>query len=738
MASLFLSMSSYAVDHITCRLTDPGIPSQAEANKAYNNGYTCTSTYPSNFPAIQLIGKVTGDSAGTSVTGNCTTRPLASGASCQFILNATFTKPGKVTFRLEISIGSLYFLTMPTVTTTVPPHPAGNVITWPGYNSGTAQADVNGNGFGSFNADATDSSGHPITYIFNVIAGPGTINGSQTGSFSLTGATTSTVLRVIATADDADAVPGTPITVSISNIPTKVLAFYNNSNETIYPIIEAPILIRDPWLQAQFAITAANINTYIFAAPNIHRAYVNGTNGIAAGQTAFVTVPFYSDLVASPSGGNVPGQYVDWWNSMRVYLYDVQSNLTTQYNLDSANPVTLYTSGPTCISGCTQVNVFSSVTGVPTNDPQQLTEYTFADVVTSTTIPYPIDITHVDYDYSGVDQIYLPVAMEPYGSSLVGYTGTTVSLPIFRTGMANFETQTAWPLYAGLPYPRVPGAYNVMLGNPELTPTAATVATLTALWTNCLTNPLAENHANCVSVNALFQANYQLCNGGGAPTTVDLLQHIYGWVSFTGPASCGLNPLASTPGYNAAQAAYHTLQYTFHHNPSYVGNFNPYVQLVHETLQMNVYAYSIDDAVGNINTIGNGVVMTIGGPTGLSNPEQYDNNKITTVGPGTPLPGPAAIFTKFGVCSETASSGSLARGAPFSFQLGTSHYPCTITLEDSNNKLYQFIVLQQAPFPTPPTSNYVSCSGVIDPTWCAGVTIDFNTKLNIGTPVPTP
>lgn len=633
------TLISYSVDHIQCNLTTAGIPAQSEINQAYANIYTCVNSYPKNFPAIQLRGTISGDSSSTNVSGSCATAALSSGASCQFMLNAQFKQAGSVSFNLQIAVGSLYYLTMPQVTTTV--------------------------------------------------------SGSST-------------------------------------IPTKTLAFYNNSPNPIYPVIEAPMLLpSDPWLQAQFQIT--DLANYPFASNRLHRAYINGTNGIAPGQTVLVSVPFYSHLVANPSGGNVTNQYVDWWNAMRVYLYDVQSNLVVQYNNDSANPVTLFTPGPACVSGCSTVSVFSSNTIMPTNDPYQLTEYTFADVVTSTTIPYPIDRTHVDYDYSGVDQIYLPVAMEPYGSNLVGYTGTTMDLPNFRTNMNVFINDTGWPTYANLPYPRIPGAYNVVTNNPALTNTIPATTSLTNNWDNCVTNSGAENHANCVLVNDLFVANYTNCFGSGAPTQAELIQHIYGWVSFTG--SCGLNPLADTTGYSAAVEAYHTLQYTFH--PDYVGDFNPYVQLVHTALQMNVYAYSIDDAVGNINTIGDGVVMTIGGATGLTNPLQYATSNITTIGPGTPPPGSAPVFTKFGVCSATASTGTLARGAPFSFQLPVSSYPCTVTLEDSNNKLYQFILSQPAPFPTPPTADYVSCTGVTEPQWCSGVMIDFNTRQNIGTPPPT-
>lgn len=640
-AFTLISFVGYAVDHITCKLSDKGIPSRIEAGTFYENRYTCTSTYKNPSESIQLSGTVQGDSSGASVSGDCTTKKLEPRSKCDFILNVNFKNTGKKVFYLHIPIGDQYSLDLPKVVTQV---------------------------------------------ISNT-----------------------------------------------NKIPNKVIAIYNNTKETIYPIIEAPILEpRDAWMQAQFKITQSKIDSYTFQSTKIHRAYINGTHGIPAGKTVLVQVPFYSELVANPSGGNKKDQYIDWWNAMRVYLYDDNSDLTDQYTKDSSSPVEPFTSGPSCISGCTgKLELFSSITGVDTGAAQQLTEYTFADVVTGEGAPYPIDLTHVDYDYSGVDQTYLPVAMGPYGSNLVGYTGTIIDLKTFRDDMDTFLADTGWPVYPGLTYPRIPGAYNVLKPNVKLTEPAKTrtIKMLTTLWNNCIKNM----DSKCLLVNDLFQKNYKACFGSGSPKTSDLIEHIYGWVSFN-TSSCGLNPLAKTPGanYKKSEKAYQQLQYLFH--PDYVGDFNPYVQLVHRTLKMNVYAYSIDDAVGNINTIGKGVVITIGGPKGLSNLEQYDTHKITTVGPGTPKPGsPDPIFTKFGVCSSKAAY-SIARGAPFSFQLPKNKYPCEITLEDSNKVLYHFTVLTQAPFNSPPKTKYIRCaSGDI---WCEGVNIDFITKLNIATPVP--
>lgn len=721
-----LSMSSYAVDHIMCRLSDSGIPAQTQTGQSYANTYTCINTYPETdaYPPIQLVGTVLGNSSGISVSGSCTTQKLASDDSCQFILTAQFPRAGRVKFHLRVSVGSLYYIDLRPVTTKVNPGPSIPTIIWPGSNAGSAQVDNAGTGSGYYVANARDTSGHPITYTFS-LSGSGTVAGNQNGSFSLSGINTSApgTITVTATADDASPVVGTPIQINANpnQIPHKVIAFYNNSNETVYPIIEAPILApADPWLQGLFQISQANINTYTFTQTKIHRAYVNGTNGISPGQTVLVDVPFYSELVANPSGGNQPDQYVDWWDAMRVYLYDVQSNLVAQYTQDSANPVTPVTPGPTCISGCSQINLFSSSTGVPTNDPQQLTEYTFADVVTTLGAPYPTDLTHVDYDYSGVDQIYLSVAMEPYGTSLVGYTGTTVDLPTFRSNIGVFLSSTQWPVYAGLPVtkPRVPGAYNVMIGNPQLTATQAQINALTNNWHTCLSDAGNSNHANCLTVQSLFQNNAAACSV--SPSEAVLLQHIYGYVSF-----CAIVLPSSGPQFDAYTAVQHNFL-------GYPQDFNPYTQLVHQTLKMNVYAYSVDDAVGNINTIGDGVIYAIGGSNGLTNPEQYDPNKITTVNPGST--GSAPYISKFGVCSATATN-SLAPGASFSFQLPSSSYPCEITLEDTNGSFYHFTVLSPAPFTTPPTSNYISCA--VGDSWCAAININFGTQVNIGTPPPT-
>ena len=141
----------------------------------------------------------------------------------------------------------------------------------------------------------------------------------------------------------------------------------------------------------------------------------------------------------------------------------------------------------------------------------------------------------------------------------------------------------------------------------------------------------AQNHADYL---ALYRSGK--CNGTqpGRPT-FDFWQaitHIYGWVPFNEGCSAGDNPLAGTqiPGWNHARAQFmyiHDLQYNYLQaavaaNPALL--FNPYVKLVHQDLGMSAYGFSVDDAVGFMSELGDGLVIAVGGAGGLENPEQFN------------------------------------------------------------------------------------------------------------------
>ena len=699
------------------------------------------------------------DSTGHPITYTCALSGVGSISSCQ---NGTFTlsginpsNPGTITVTATADdatsvVGSPFTIAVGATPT----------ISWPSFNKGFASVDSSGNGFGSYVADAVDNSGATIVYTCS-LSGVGSFDCSaQNGSFTLSGANDpGETVTITANAINADAapVPGTPVTITVSAIPTKVLEIFNNSTETIWPVIETPIQAVDFWMQAQFGYNQAQRAANPFKTTKQYRVYVNPTagGGVPAGQSVFISVPFYTNLVLSPIGGSAPDQYADWFDAMRVYIYDDWNSLNVNgFSKDTSIPV----SGEvlTCLSGSTACTpgtpfaVYAGAEGLPLSDPAQLTEYTFCDVLTPATAgAFPIDCTHVDYDISSVDQVYLPVAMEPYGNNLVGWNGSIMSVTDFRSILNDFAATFKWPKYLGIPpyditlMPRLPGAYNIMIGNQSLTSDQTLiVAQLTQNW---LAN--VGSAPDYVTVDALFRANYEyyktICATPTPLTTLYLLQHVYGWVPFNdcGATTVG-NDLKSTPttpfvpayngNYDQAVEAYHRMQYS--------GPFNPYVQLIHNPGYLNtqMYAYSIDDAVGNMNEIGNGLIMTIAGLNGLPNPEEYDKTLITTVSPGAwdaSLNRP--YFSAYGICSATANQ-PLVKGGSFRAQIPNTSYPCQITIQDTNNVKYSFTLIQAPPYLNnsgQTTATYISCAP--GDTWCGGVNIDFGSeKKVIGTPAP--
>jgi hypothetical protein len=81
----------------------------------------------------------------------------------------------------------------------------------------------------------------------------------------------------------------------------------------------------------------------------------------------------------------------------------------------------------------TSLVVYRSQTGsdghgvsLPPVDPSQLLEFTFA-LVPEPPQPLSINYDFVDYDISSVDQVYLPVAMDPLNNPYIGYIGRGTS-----------------------------------------------------------------------------------------------------------------------------------------------------------------------------------------------------------------------------------------------------------------------------------------------------------------------
>lgn len=350
-------------------------------------------------------------------------------------------------------------------------------------------------------------------------------------------------------------------------------------------------------------------------------------------------------------------------------------------------------------------------------------------------------MSRVDYDISYVDQVYLPVAMAPLGNPDVGRIGTVQGLTGFRAVLTRFlADRPGWPTYRGdppYPGPRIPGAYNVLVGGPDLTAAGATVDAMRALYAHCTT--AAGDDEPCPAIRAvddLFRRNYAHyltldCAPHATLTADSLLRHVHGWVPFnrncTGGAAA--NPLQETPGvdYPAAVGHYLALQYL----PS--GAFNPYVGLIHDAgyLGMSAYAFSIDDAVGNMNESGDGLIVVVGGPQGLVNPRPYDRKALIHVNLGQPGSGRPA-WSDYGICTDRPDR-AINPAFP-SFQVATVAYPCTISLSDSRDRVYRFVIAN--PPPDPAVRCDAGATGDML-AWCRAVTPDGDgTAWYLDTPPP--
>jgi hypothetical protein len=152
-----------------------------------------------------------------------------------------------------------------------------------------------------------------------------------------------------------------------------------------------------------------------------------------------------------------------------------------------------------------------------------------------------------------------------------------------------------------------------------------------------------------VDAKKLMMANYEnyrtLFRQGkcsGTPITISddkMIAHVYGWAPFTEAdpgAGCGaaLNLLENTPGgykdnnyaeYSRVKLLFDKLNYGQAikeplKDQKYL--FNPWVVLIHDKSYVgapNVYAYSVDDAVGNIQADGSGFIVDVGSTKNLEN-----------------------------------------------------------------------------------------------------------------------
>jgi hypothetical protein len=132
-----------------------------------------------------------------------------------------------------------------------------------------------------------------------------------------------------------------------------------------------------------------------------------------------------------------------------------------------------------------------------------------------------------------------------------------------------------------------------------------------------------------------------------------MVAHVYGFTPFNENCSDPtINLLENTPGYVDNNSAEFKVVKEIFDDLQYwpAGAFNPYVTLIHGADYIdapNVYAYSVDDAVGNLQADGTGFVIAVGGPGGLPNPNPASPPVNINIG----APSAFGEWIKYGVCT---------------------------------------------------------------------------------------
>jgi hypothetical protein len=392
--------------------------------------------------------------------------------------------------------------------------------------------------------------------------------------------------------------------------------------------------------------------------------------------------------------GRASSQYIDWWNAQRIFFYDGETAISGAYNYNvdnmgkiipptPVNPIVgaaVPSCAPNNVFNCEPMTLVSYISVYPTGSiPFQLGEYTFAAAegpppggLLPAGSPLSIDLQIVNFNISAVDGIYLPLAMEVLGNSdpeQSKYLGTVNTVDTVTTLLSNFSNNgTLWPYYypsyfskeqptvphmtpqdGDAPYhlPSIPSAnvvfaesYKVpapappvLSSNTNGIPMLGSVAQgMVTLWTKCTTSS-SDMSTTCRKIrNVLdfFSRNYLDTCGlpPPLPPTPTLLTQVYGWAEFP---NCS-KALADTPGYSDAIADYCDLQYNYLLQGIDAADlFNPYTREIHQTVGSNAYAFSIDDKAAFKSVPGDGLIITLGGPHGLVNTDQF------------PLPTPATI-----------------------------------------------------------------------------------------------
>jgi hypothetical protein len=445
-----------------------------------------------------------------------------------------------------------------------------------------------------------------------------------------------------------------------------------------------------------------------------------------------------------------------------------QINQVAETPLAGTAPQCVTNTGAACTLG-----IFEDTAELSGGDPFQLEEYTLG-AVDSSKVPYALNTKNVDFDVSYVDSVFMPMMVEPYPNKLgiYGWVGINGDVTPFANTVAQWlKDFPGWPQFVdnrGATDGKIPSPINIFIGNifnKQLDDPAradlqtigtgagqaswAPIKKMIANWKNSAGAEPADK--NIADVAKLFVASYDNyvanyfnnsttgwnCNTTDFPdpipsTLYTTLGYAYGWGPYNYGCSASANQLYLTPGYYDPNAKipsagyqkvkkeFDDLQINYLTETDKNKYFNPYVDLVHGADYLNaqyVYAYSVDDGVGNVQVDGEtGFFIAVGSPAGLPNTQPLGPLVNVTFGYG---PKDKVRFVKYGVCTGKPDVDVSPSYTTFVIS-AAKITSCAFSMLDNLGNIYNFGIKKA---PSPPSSNYppqpdsVSGPGFVD---CSG------------------